>query len=35
MMMGTMRVHDPITVHYRLFLIPKGEAAGLPSHPEK
>jgi len=35
MMMGTMRVHDPITVHYRLYLIPKGEAAGSPSHPEK
>jgi YceI-like protein len=35
MMMGTMRVHDPITVNYRLFLIPSGEAAGSPSHPEK
>jgi len=35
MMMGTMRVHDPITVHYRLFLIAKGEAVGSPSHPEK
>jgi hypothetical protein len=35
MMMGAMRVHDPITVHYRLFLIPKGGAAGSPSHPEK
>ena len=35
MMMGTMRVHDPVTVHYRLFLIPKGGAATSLSHPEK
>jgi len=35
MMMGTMRVHDPITVHYRLYLIAMGEAAGSPSHLDK
>jgi hypothetical protein len=35
MMMGTMRVRDPITVHYRLFLIPSGEAAGSPTHPDR
>jgi hypothetical protein len=30
MMMGTMRVHDPVTVQYRLLLVPGG-AANAPS----
>jgi len=25
MFLGTLKVHDPIIIHYRLFLIPKGE----------
>ena len=33
MMMGALKVHDPVTIHYRLFLIPKGEGASpSPSH---
>jgi len=34
MFLGTLKVHDPITVHYRLFLIPKGEgtSASLDPH---
>jgi hypothetical protein len=33
MFLGTLKVHDPITIHYRLFLIPKGEGmASAPVH---
>lgn len=31
MFLGTLKVHDPITIHYRLYLIPKGE--GMASSP--
>jgi hypothetical protein len=31
MFLGTLKVHDPITIHYRLLLIPKGE--GMASSP--
>lgn len=30
MMLGTLKVRDPITVRYRLFLIPRGEGSGSP-----
>lgn len=33
MFLGTLKVHDPITIHYRLFLIPKGEGTtASPDH---
>ena len=31
MMLGTLKVHDGITVHYRLLLVPRGEGNGSPS----
>lgn len=32
MMLGTLKVRDPVTVRYRLFLIPEGEGASPPPH---
>ena len=34
MMLGALKVHDPVTVHYRLLLLPSG-ATGAPVHPAR